>query len=121
MNASPNGRLTGSDLLEKLNSLSATSLKQKAHACGYVLNTAQGPRIDSMRWYQALAQALAEQANLQLDSPSTRELSFVVTVQRSGSLTVGYSYLRSMGIEEGRKYKICLQDNGDIHLELIPN
>lgn len=114
-----NGRLTGSALIQKLQSMGSCPIKQKARACGYVMNTAQGQRVDSMRWYEALAHALAEQANFPLDSPSTRELSFVVTVQRSGSLMVGYSYLRAMGISEGRRYKICPQNNGDIYLELL--
>ncbi len=111
-------RLEGKELLDKVEQMEDVPVKEKARACGYVTATAQGERIDTRGWYEAVAKAFAEEKNIALDPQHDRQFSYVATVQKNGSLLVGYSYLKMMGIKPGQQYKIELQD-GDILLKLI--
>lgn len=100
----------------------SASMREKARVCGYTFETAQGERVDSMRWYEAIAFALSEHSNLRLEpekSPTGRQLNHIVTVQRTGSVMVGYSYLRPLGVKPGQKYEVQPKKNGDILLRLI--
>lgn len=110
--------LTGKELVQKVKDLNDLSKEDKAKACGYyTLNEAGNPRVNMMKFMNALIEA----EGIQLDSTQNgsgrggRSASFRITVQSNGNLLIGSAYTKQMGLQPGDEFEITL---GRKHIRL---
>lgn len=111
--------LTGKNLVARVKQLSDCTREEKAKACGYISNEADGSeRIKLMAFLNALLDA--EGINLDSQSPNEngrggRKASYRVSVQSNGSILVGRAYTQALKLEPGDEFEISV---GRKHIHL---
>jgi hypothetical protein len=111
--------LTGKALLRQVTELSSSSKRDTAIACGYAKTAKSGKiRVDLTGFYNAVL--AAKGVNVDADEKKDgrgKVASYRATVQKNGSLIIGSTYTKKLGLVEGDVLEIKL---GSKHIRLIP-
>jgi AbrB-like transcriptional regulator len=111
--------LTGKALLRQVTELASSSKRDTAIACGYAKTAKSGKiRVDLTGFYNAVL--AAKGVNVDADEKQDgrgKVASYRVTVQKNGSLIIGSTYTKKLGLVEGDVLEIKL---GSKHIRLIP-
>jgi hypothetical protein len=109
--------LTGKALLQKIKD-SDLPRRELAKQCGYYTVTKDGEtRINLAEFYDAVlaAKGIALEPEPSKDGRG-REATYRVTVHKNGSIVIGDSYTKEMGLKPGDEFEIRL---GYKHIRLI--
>ena len=109
--------LTGKALLQKIKD-SDLPRRELAKQCGYYTVTKDGEtRINLAEFYDAVlaAKGIALEPDPSKDGRG-REATYRVTVHKNGSIVIGDSYTKEMGLKPGDEFEIRL---GYKHIRLI--
>jgi hypothetical protein len=111
--------LTGKALLRQVTELASSSKRDTAIACGYAKTAKSGKiRVDLTGFYNAVL--AAKGVNVDADEKKDgrgKVASYRATVQKNGSLIIGSTYIKKLGLVEGDVLEIKL---GSKHIRLIP-
>jgi hypothetical protein len=111
--------LTGKALLRQVTELASSSKRDTAIACGYAKTAKSGKiRVDLTGFYNAVL--AAKGVNVDADEKKDgrgQVASYRVTVQKNGSLIIGSTYTKKLGLVEGDVLELKL---GSKHIRLIP-
>jgi hypothetical protein len=110
--------LTGKALLQKAKELNNLPKREQAKKCGYFTRGKDGvDRVNLTEFYEAVLAARGFAINPEQNKDGRgREPTFRVSVHKNGQIVIGYSYTRSMGLNEGDEFEIKL---GYKHIHLI--
>ncbi len=114
--------LEGKELLEKAKLLSKQSEDEIAIGCGYV-----GPsgRVLRKSFYRALIEAKGykigngRQGRNANRASRGRQAEFKTKVHGNGNLLIGHAYIKKLGLEPGKRFKINLKKESKT-IDLIP-
>lgn len=100
--------LVGKELLQEVKAHSELSPKALAKRCGYHKTSDGGKiRVNTVEFYNALLEAkglfLGEESN---EGGAGRKANYEVSLQANGSLLVGGTYTKLMGLEPGAKFEV---------------
>ena len=105
--------LTGKQLQDKVAEMKGADKKDIAKECGYVTYTKNGQeRIGLMAFYNALLEAEGMNFDAtQQKGKRGREAAYKVSVHKNGSLLIGSSYTKEMGLQPGDEFSIKIGKN----------
>ena len=118
MTNSPNLRLTGKQLLQKVKELDHLSRREKARECGYYsLTKDKGIRVNIGEFLNAVIEANGIALNPEPTKDGRgREATYRVSVHKNRQIVIGSTYTQEMGLEPGDEFDIKL---GYKHIHLI--
>ncbi|BAZ18627.1 transcriptional regulator AbrB (plasmid) [Calothrix sp. NIES-4071] len=100
--------LEGKALTDKVKEMPNSSKEEKAKACGYYSVTKDGvERVNMMKFLNALLDA----EEISFDTPSDknsrgRSASYRIAVQSNGSLLIGSTYTKQLGLKPGDEFSL---------------
>ena len=112
---SPTKPLTGKKLKAKVQALQGATKKEIAKACGYASNTKSGQeRVNLASFYKALleAEGMTFEAEPSGRDGRGRTPTYRTTVHKNGTLLIGASYTREMGLNPGDEFVLSLSKRG---------
>lgn len=105
-------RLTGKKVLKFLEDNKQKTAKQLAIEAGYFTDVGEGKiRANVNAFYRAVldAQGISVgEDNDEQERKRGRDLSYIITVQQSGTLVIGAGYTKKMGLNPGDEFEIRL-------------
>ena len=103
--------LTGRALQDKVNQMKGVDKKELAKECGYVTYTKSGQeRISLMAFYNALleAEGMSFDAAAPKEGTRGRLAPYKTSVHKNGTLLIGSTYTKEMGLKPGDEFSIEL-------------
>ena len=112
---SPTKPLTGKELKAKVKKLQGATKKEIAKACGYASKTKTGQeRVNLGSFYSALleAEGMTFEASPSGSARRGRTATYRTTVHKNGTLLIGASYTKEMGLNPGDEFVLNLSKRG---------